>query len=82
MSYMEIFPDIELNDEELHAVKKHLGDPTVRKYLHKLAYDISKFLATASPSPGEPVEEFLRRTGRAQGQVEVLCTLLDKSFIN
>lgn len=81
MAYMQIFPDIELTETELKVVQANLGDPAVRKYFHKLAYDLAKFVVTASQQQGETAEEFLRKRERAQGQMEVLETLLHESFI-
>ncbi len=82
MSFMPIFPDIELTETELKVIHTNLGNPAVRKYFHKLAYDMAKFLVTASPQPGGNAEEFLRVRERAQGQLDVLNTLLDESFLS
>lgn len=81
MSYMQIFPDVTLTETEIKVIQTNLGDPAVRKYFHKMAYDTAKFVVTASPQSGETSEEFLRKRERAQGRLEVLETLLHESFI-
>ena len=82
MSFMAIFPDIELSETELTVIKTNLGNDAVRKYFHKMAYDTAKFMVTATQQPNETTEEFLRKRERAQGQLEVLETLLHPSFIS
>lgn len=82
MAYMNIFPDIELNETELAIIHTNLGNQTVRKYFHKMAYDTAKFVATATVQSNETAEEFLRKRERAQGRLEVLETLLDESFLS
>lgn len=76
MAYMNIFPDINLTQTEEDIIANFLSDPTIKKYLHKLAYDTAKFAATASPLPNQSPEEFLRTLAKSHGRMEVLETLL------
>lgn len=75
MPFLSIFPDIDISEDEQRIIHQVFTMPVVKKYLHKMAYDQAKFAATASPTPGENPEDFLRKLATVHGRIEVLETL-------
>lgn len=74
---LPLFPEITLSATELIVVAEKLTDPAVRKYFHKLGYDMAVQLVTYNePAEGQTAEEFLRKRMNMQGQLDTVNTLL------
>jgi len=73
---MNIFPEQHLTQTEMDIVAEKLSDPSVKNYLHQLAYKVGVHLATGSPMEGQSDNDFLRRRATLQGHLEVIDTLL------
>lgn len=74
---LPLFPEITLSETEIITVAKQLSDPSVKKYLHKLGYDMAVQLVIYNePAEGQTAEEFLRKRMNMQGQLDTVNTLL------
>ena len=74
---MNIFPAITISDTEATIISEQLAVSAVKKFLHKLAYDIAASITLSSVRDGQTDEQYLRAVAKAQGQLEVLDTLLN-----
>lgn len=74
---LPIFPEIVLSDSELNIIGTQLDHPVVKKYFHKLAYDLARdLIVNGEPAEGETAESFLRRQAAVRGRLEAFNTLL------
>lgn len=74
---MNIFPSQELSETEKHILAEKLSDPTVKKYLHLLAYNMGSAIALMKmPDNADEEQRFLRSMAAAQGNLQVIDTLL------
>jgi len=73
---MNIFPTQELTEQEEHLLKEIFCHPSVKKYLHTLAYNIGRDMILANSLIQEDPAKYLRIQTRGQGALDLVDTLL------
>lgn len=72
---MNIFPETTLSQTEEDILQQIYSNPTVKKHLQMMAYNIGAELVSAVPDPSEAPEMWIRKELFLKGQLAILNTL-------